>query len=256
QAVNAVPGVASARVRAEALSGVVAAAPGAISLEQLDDGTVRIEAHGTSAHASTPELGENAIGLLVDFLLDAGIGTAGERAFLELLHELHANSDGSGLGVECADEHFGALTAVGGVIALEAGRICQSIDFRYPTTTSSQVIAERVNEYAQATAPGATFTMQHDKEPFLMNPDSPEARALLDAYRAVTGEDAQGQTSKGGTYARCFTTGVSFGAEKPWVKDPDWVGGMHGPDEGVSEALLKEAFSIYAIAIGNLRNAN
>ena len=85
-----------------------------------------------------------------------------------------------------------------------------------------------------------------------MDPDSPAVRALLDAYCLVTGEGAEGMTSKGGTYARCFTTGVSFGAEKPWVPTPDWVGGMHGPDEGVSEDLLKQAFSIYARAIGNV----
>ena len=94
--------------------------------------------------------------------------------------------------------------------------------------------------------------MEHDKTPFLMDPDSPAVRALLDAYCDVTGEEAKGMTSKGGTYARCFTTGVSFGLEKPWVASPDWVGSMHGPNEGVSEALLKQAFAVYAVALGNL----
>ncbi|MBR3181106.1 MAG: peptidase M20, partial [Eggerthellaceae bacterium] len=61
-----------------------------------------------------------------------------------------------------------------------------------------------------------------------------------------------GVTSKGGTYARMFTTGVSFGIEKPWEQDPAWVGTMHGPDEAVSEELLKQAFAIYARTLGNL----
>ena len=85
-----------------------------------------------------------------------------------------------------------------------------------------------------------------------MDPNSAAVRALIDAYRTVTGEDARGLTSKGGTYARCFTTGVSFGPEKPWVATPSWVGGMHGPDEGVSEDLLKQAFAVYARALGKL----
>lgn len=130
------------------------------------------------------------------------------------------------------------------------GRICQTIDFRYPTAITSAEIERRVNELAQQA--GATFTMEHDKAPFLMDPQSPAVRALLDAYNEATGEDRSGVTSKGGTYARTFTTGVSFGVEKPWEADPDWVGTMHGPDEGVSEELLKQSFSIYARTLGKL----
>ena len=158
--------------------------------------------------------------------------------------------DGSGLGVACADEHFGPLTAVGGVIGLSDGRLTQSIDFRYPTTTTSAEIERSVRE--RATDAGATFAMEHDKTPFLMDPESPAVRALLDAYNDATGENRGGVTSKGGTYARAFTTGVSFGVEKPWEEDPAWVGGMHGPDEGVSEDLLKQALAIYIRTIGNL----
>ena len=33
---------------------------------------------------------------------------------------------------------------------------------------------------------------------------------------------------------------------------PEWVGSMHGPDEGVSEQLLKDAFRIYALTLGKL----
>ena len=254
QAVNAVPGLAWALVRArpELLQRV---STDAIQLEEAPGGDgrlVRVEAQGVSAHASTPELGVNAIGVLVDFLLEAGIGAPEERAFLELLQRVHRATDGSELGVSCADEHFGPLTVVGGVVSLRDGRICQSLDFRYPTGMASDEIERRVNAVAAEVAPGASFAMEHDKEPFLMNPDSAAVRALLDAYCEVTGERARGLTSKGGTYARCFTAGVSFGPEKPWVQTPAWVGSMHGPDEGVSEDLLKQAFSVYARALGNL----
>jgi succinyl-diaminopimelate desuccinylase len=233
QAVNAVPGEARA---------VVEGCPSRDREEFV--------AHGTSAHASTPELGENAIGILVDQLLEGAELEAEERRFLELLRDFHADTSGAQVGVACEDEHFGPLTMVGGVIKLEGGRILQSVDFRYPTTITSTEIEQRMNAWAERG--GASFEMEHDKTPFLMNPDSPAVQALLDAYCAVTGEQAHGMTSKGGTYARCFTTGVSFGLEKPWVTNPDWVGSMHGPDEGVSEDLLKQAFSVYARAIGNL----
>lgn len=37
---------------------------------------------------------------------------------------------------------------------------------------------------------------------------------------------------------------ASFSLEKPWVKDPDGVGSMHGLDEGAGEDLLQGAFGI------------
>lgn len=254
QAVNAVPGQAWANIRTDSRLLHEAKTP-AITLDEVPDSNgrlIRVQAQGVSAHASTPELGVNAIGVLVAYLLAAGVGTPEERAFLQLLQRLHQNPDGSGFGVNCADEHFGPLSVVGGVVSSNGNQICQSLDFRYPTGIASADIEQRVRAVASEVAPGATFTMEHDKEPFLMNPDSSAVRALLDAYCEVTGESAKGLTSKGGTYARCFTTGVSFGPEKPWIQTPEWVGSMHGPDEGVSEDLLKQAFCVYALALGNL----
>ena len=254
QAVNAVPAQASAIVR-EGKYPFDNDDFDDIEIEELRGHISRITAQGKAAHASAPELGRNAIGILVDYLLENEVGSDTERAFLELLATLHGATDGSGLGIACSDEHFGALTAVGGKTWFEKttfdkGSICQSIDFRYPTTITAAEIEQRVNELAAEV--GATFTMEHDKEPFLMDPASPAVRALLDAYNEATGESREGVTSKGGTYARMFTTGVSFGVEKPWEQDPSWVGTMHGPDEGVSEERLKQAFAIYARTLGNL----
>lgn len=255
-AVNAVPGWASAIVRKGRCPFDEDEAEAAgITLEEYRGDVVKATAEGVAAHASTPELGESAIGKLVDYLLENEVGSAAEQDFLELLQKLHGGPDGSGLDIACEDEYFGALTAVGGKawfekVSFNQGRICQTVDFRYPTTITSADIARRMGELAEQV--GATFTMEHDKEPFLMDPDSPAVRALLDAYNEATGENRAGVTSKGGTYARMFTTGVSFGPEKPWEASPDWAGGMHGPDEAVSEDLLKQAFGIYVRTLGKL----
>lgn len=254
QAVNAVPATASAIVR-QGKYPLDADDYDDIEIEEYRGNIAHITAHGKAAHASMPQLGRNAIGILVDYLLENEACSAAECSFLELLKTLHDAPDGSGFGIACSDEHFGALTAVGGKAwfektSFDKGRICQSIDFRYPTTITSAEIEQRVNELASEV--GATFAMEHDKEPFLMDPESPAVRALLDAYNNATGENRTGVTSKGGTYARMFTTGVSFGIEKPWEQDPTWAGTMHGPDEAVSEERLKQAFAIYARTLGNL----
>ena len=246
-ATNAVPGVAHAVVKADAaqLSGT-----DRIVVSEVGPGTARLEAAGKSAHASTPEEGVNAIGLIVNYLLDNGLCGADERAFLELDRKLLDHTDGSGIGIESADEYFGPLTVIGGTIKLEDDRFVQTLDSRFPTSITADRITERLRELAGEI--GGAFENTLLMEPFLVKPDSPVIQALLDAYNEATGEDAKPFTMGGGTYAREFKSGASFGPEKPWVKDPEWVGMMHGPDEGISEDLLKQAFKIYALTIDKL----
>lgn len=259
-AVNAVPGEAhatlsfadngNAEASCSAMKELAAARfQGKISVE-VDGAAVQVHAKGKSAHASTPELGVNAIDVLAEFLLETGILGEGERRALELVRKVTSCSDGSGLDVQATDGHFGELTAVGGTVALEGDRIRLSIDFRYPTTISSSEIERHVSEAIAES--DATFSMEHDKEPFLMDPSSATVQAMLSAYIEATSEKAEPFTMKGGTYARVFSRGVSFGPGKPWEEKPDWVGGMHGPDEGVREDLMKQAFSIYVRTIGKL----
>ena len=246
---NAVPGTAFAIVRADA-SGLPAAPR--IAVSPAGEGCVRIEATGKSAHASLPAEGVNAILLVVDYLLENGLCSEGERAFLELERDLLAHTDGSGVGVACADEHFGELTAVGGVIYREDGCLCQTIDIRLPTSTTPAALTERLTEAARRA--GCTFEplAKAEAAPFLVDPESPMIQALLAAYNEATGESAKPFTMGGATYARHFASAASFGPEMPWLETPEWVGGMHGPDEGVSEEQMKKAFRIYALTIGKL----
>ena len=244
---NAVPGQAHAVVRAEASA--LPAAEG-IAVAPAGEGLVRIDASGKSAHASTPEAGISAIGLIVDYLLANDVCDAAERTFLEFEQRLIAHTDGSGLGVACEDEHFGPLTAVGGTIRTEDNCFVQSVDIRFPTAITAAEITAKIR--AAAEAAGCTYRTGREEEPFLMDPQSPVIQALLSAYNDATGEHAEAFTMGGGTYARHFSNAASFGPEKAWVKVPEWVGAMHGPDEGVGEDLMREAFRIYALTLGEL----
>lgn len=249
-AVNAVPGQAYAVVRYD---GRKLPRADRIALTNNHDGTWRIDAEGKSAHASTPDLGVNAIAVLVSYLLRNNLVSYPEKQYLLLDWALLRATDGSGLNIHAEDDAFGRLTAVGGIVFYDRETqpfFTQTVDCRYPTTTSSAEIAEKVNEMAQVI--GAEFAIDHDKVPFLMDRDSPAVQALLEAYNEATGEDAQAFTMAGGTYARMFSNAASFGPDKPWAKKPSWVGSMHGPDEGILEDLLKQAFRIYVLTIGKL----
>lgn len=245
-ATNAVAADAYAVVKADA-----AALQGTDRITVSDaDGYARLEAHGIGGHASKPEGTVNAIGLLVDYLLDNNLCSADERAFLELQHKLLSASDGSGVGVKTSDEYFGPLTLIGGTVHMSEGRIVQTIDIRYPTSITADELNEKLGSYAEAI--GAAFENTLLMVPFLVEPDSPMIQALLDSFNDATGMHEKPFTIGGGTYAREFSSGASFGPNMPWLTHPAWIAGEHSANEGVSEDMLKTALKIYILTIERL----
>ena len=242
---NAVPGSAFAIVSCDdAATADTLPAAERITVTDLGNGTARIDAQGKCQHASIPEDGINAIGILVDYLLENNLCSGDERAFLQLEQQLLSCTDGSCFDCACSDKDFGSLTMVGGMISLHGNSIRQTIDCRFPTCITADEIEMHIRRASCAC--GASIWRDSCMEPFLVDPQSPEIQTLLRAYNEATGENAEPFTMGGGTYARLFSNAASFGPEKPWVPVPDWVGGMHSPNEGISEEALKEALRIYA----------
>ena len=56
----------------------------------------------------------------------------------------------------------------------------------------------------------------------------------------------------GGTYARHFANAVSFGPEDDLIPTPDWVGSMHGANEGMNVDFLLQALKIYILSMAKL----
>ena len=137
---NAVPDRASALVETDITK--LKNAPN-ITLEPEGTG-VRIRGWGKSGHAASPQGTVNAIGLVVNYLLDNGLCNDAERAYLEALKKLHASTAGEGIGVACADGPFGPLTVIGGRIYMQDGKMVQTMDSRYPTCTTGDKMAEQI----------------------------------------------------------------------------------------------------------------
>jgi succinyl-diaminopimelate desuccinylase len=245
---NAVPSTASVTVRCDRAE--LPRAQGIAAQRGAEAGTWRLEAQGVGGHASLPQGTRNAIGMLVGYLLEHDLATPAEREFLELLAALFASTDGSSLGIDATDDLFEPLTCIGGTIHLVQGHLEQTVDVRYPKSTTGDAIAARLEELAAAHE--AAFVLGSDTVPFYTDPANPAVAALVDAYNEYTGRDAKPFTIGGGTYARHFKNAVSFGPEEPAEPAPSWVGPMHGADEGVSEELLKRSLKIYIYALSKL----
>ena len=239
---NAVPDRASALVKTDITK--LKNAPN-ITLEPEKD-CVRIRGWGKSGHAAMPEGTRNAIGLVVDYLLDNDLCNEAERAYLEALHKLHLSTAGEGLGIACADGPFGPLTIIGGRIYMENGRLVQTIDSRFPTCTDGEKLTAQITA---ALGEGAKLEDAEAAEPFYIEADSPAIQACISTYNEVTGENATPFTMGGGTYARHFPYAVSFGPEHADLPLPEFGGPMHGANEAAPLNKLLEAVKIYILAL-------
>lgn len=221
-----------------------------ITLE-AENGAVRVRGWGKGGHAAMPQNTVNAIGLVVDYLLDNSLCTPAEEAYLKVLQKLHHATDGSGLGIAAQDKVFDPLTIIGGMIKYEGGRLWQDLDSRYPTSITGAEIERRLT---QAAGGAATVEEARWSEPFYIEADHPAIQALLDTYNQVTGEQGKPFTMGGGTYARHFPRAVSFGPERPGLALPDFAGPMHGANEGANIAHLMQALKIYILALLRLQD--
>ena len=241
---NVIPDRAEATVRAGKLANSEY-----VDAEEVSPGVWHLLAHGRGGHASLPKGTRNAIGVLVDYLLANEVGDENDAAFLRLIQKLHGAWDGSALGVQADDGNFEPLTIVGGVIGVEDGRMFQSVDSRYPTTTSGEQIAAGIRAHAGGIA---EVTVDRDAAPFYMALDNPAVQACIRAYNDFTGENAKPYTIGGGTYARHFPNAVAFGPEHPERPMPDFAGPIHGVDEAASRDWLLEALKVYILALVEL----
>ena len=244
---NAVAGEATALVRADA-----AALPAAerITVEAVEGGLARISAEGIGAHASTPAGSINAIGLLVDYLLENGLFSEGEKSFLEMERLVFGSTDGSTLDIAAKDDLFDPLTCIGGTIRTVDGVFEQTIDSRYPTSITGDEITRRVGALCEAH--GCTLTVDLDMVPFSTDPNSDGIQALVRTYNEYTGRNDKPFTIGGGTYARHFKAGGAFGPNDPNFPMPDWIGAEHSADEGFSEEQFKRALEIYIVSVARL----
>lgn len=194
---------------------------------------------GKSAHASTPEKGENAITKFLDeysreFKNPLLCGLA--RLFP------HGETDGKSCGLGFSDEVSGKMTCVLSMLNTENGRLKGGIDIRFPLDRTLKEISTIICSSLESI--GFKIDSCEGTEPHITDENSEFIQSLLRVYERVTGEKGHCIAIGGGTYVHEIEGGVAFGAEFP-----NEDGNMHSANEFVTEENLLKNAEIMAEAI-------
>ena len=201
-----------------------------------------VEAEGVSAHGSTPELGENAIGRLI-LALDTLPLEGQTRDTIRFLAEtLGMETDGKSAGVALSDTVSGGLTLNWGTLRIESGRLQMKINCRYPVTSSYAACAPVLD--GKFAAAGFTKAAEQHKEKLYIPEDSALVTTLMKVYREQTGLDGSPKSIGGGTYAKSLPNIVAFGPIFPGDEIRE-----HKPDEFIEVSRLMENAQIIATAM-------
>lgn len=186
--------------------------------------------NGMSAHASTPEKGNNAI----TKFLASGMMAVDETKALNLLFP-HGETDGASCGLGFSDDISGKMTCVLSMLNTKNGRLHGGIDIRFPLDRKKDEISDII--CGKLREAGFDIDSCEGVEPHLTDENSDFVQSLLRVYERVTGDKGRCIAIGGGTYVHEIEGGVAFGAEFP-----NEDGRMHSPDEFITvENLLKNA---------------
>lgn len=218
---------------------------GHLTLEK-DGGITTITSKGISAHGSTPEVGENAISYLLDFLnvLDIQLGDLSSfiRGY-ERTIGLDYNGQRAGCGFE--DEDSGKLTFNVGTIDLDKDQVKVVVNVRYPITTPLKVVEDGIKKtFAEI---DIDYNLVDHMAPIYFPKDHELITKLMKVYQEHTGDMSEPTTMGGGTYARAIKNAVAYGGIFPG--DPQLA---HQKNEYITIPNLIKQSQIYASALYEL----
>ena len=200
----------------------------------------RVDALGVSAHGSTPGLGENAIGRLVQTLDSLPLEGELADAIHFLAEKLGMETDGKSAGIYLHDDVSGELTLNWGTLHGDENSFALKINYRYPVTFSYQDCGPAFNAlFADA---GFHLDAETHKAKLYIPADSQLVSSLMKVYREQTGLEGEPKCIGGGTYAKAISNLLAFGPIFPGDEIRE-----HKPDEYISiDNLVKNAQIIAA----------
>ena len=205
-----------------------------------------IKSYGVSAHASLPEIGQNAIMQLILELSAVNFLDEIKNWLEKVAKTIGMEYYGESAGINFEDEVSGKLTLNVGVIKQDLKESKIDINIRYPISYTDKQVVDGLYK-AFANEDNILWEEIRLIEPLYVSEDSPLIQTLLKVYKEVTGLPAYCIAIGGGTYARAMKNAVAFGSLFPGQEEL-----AHQKDEyiGIDDLILNA--KIYAKAIYEL----
>lgn len=191
----------------------------------------KLISHGKSAHASTPELGVNAIEPMLAYFENKSPDV--RRVLDCLFRDIY--------GLKQLHDETGNLTLSPDLIKYRRGELQVVCDIRYPATLPLSAVTEKLSEL------GVKYETLRHQAPLMQDKDGTLVRGLLAAYEQYTGRKASPVAIGGGTYARALRCGVAFGPEEDGDEPV-----VHQADEYITLERVEMLLHIYADALRRL----
>ena len=211
------------------------------------DGSVQsLETHGRSAHASTPEKGENAITAMMEQLAALGVESP-----LVAFYRQHISGDHHGVKLGCGleDPQSGKLTLNAGLLRTQGDELVLTLDVRNPVTFTCKDVEEPLSRACRAF--GIRCDCTGDEAPIYMDKNGKVVQAMVKVYQELTGDLSEPTVIGGGTYARAMPGIVAFGPMRPGRECTE-----HQKDEYILLEDLFAAKEIYRQTMEKLANLN
>ncbi|MGN0704461.1 MAG: Sapep family Mn(2+)-dependent dipeptidase [Lentihominibacter sp.] len=199
---------------------------------------------GKTAHASTPDEGDNAISGLLNALQNESFGPAEVKNILNGIAP-YLDVNGAGFGVQYTDD-TGSFTNNLGLIRYDGKVLELCFNARIPVSFGIENVEKKLSEAA------AEFGMEYIRsaysEHYYMSRDNETMKTLINVYRRETGDmESQPKAIGVGSYARILSGFIPFG---PAFQGEEYT--LHKEDEYIRIDRLMQASKIYAQALYEL----
>ncbi|MGN1234684.1 MAG: Sapep family Mn(2+)-dependent dipeptidase [Christensenellaceae bacterium] len=184
---------------------------------------------GKSAHASTPDCGENAILKMLHRFDHPTLSRIARELFEE------------SFSIRTLADETGSLTMSPDVVSFDKETLTFLVDIRYPATHS----LEEVSSYLAKMS--GEVKILHHQPPLFNDRNSYLISTLTRIYNEAVGKTVAPLAIGGGTYARALTCGAGFGPEMPGVEYH-----IHEPNEFIDFDTVRFCMDIYYKTIREL----
>jgi dipeptidase D len=222
------------------------------TFQEVSDSLI-IDAHGRSAHSSTPWAGQNAITHLSALLGSQDWPATQASRMVRVVNDLVGTGDYAELfgDLAYANDFMGPLTLSLTTLGQDqGGMLVAGINARRPVGKNREQFEEDIRSAVDGW--GARTGIDVELSTSVGDPhyidDAPHVPVLLEVFRHFSGQEEAGPTSiGGGTHARLLPNGVNFG---PAMPGEQYSG--HSEHEFMSREALRLNLEMYAAMLVEL----